>query len=550
MYSVNARWKNGETLTAEKFNTRIEDNLQWLRNRNYKNVVIRNGASDLTLSTLATWRAISPSALYVDIETQGSDVMITLNCGVANAGVNGITYMDFFVKPKDKTGFFLSSLTATPLTTGLYTQQAGSSYNRCATYKFLWVDVPAEAYRITPYWYTTVGASTLNITNTLVELSAEEYGKNHDIGSYDPPSQRWGTQEFTGLLQQERMDGVINRNLDYLYRKPIVVSTLRNSTDITFTTTPTLIHTLNAPTQFGGGHGADEDYLMMVYFQGVVSNTNTVGDVVFDVRVSIGVGSFIYFSSGTSTPSGRGVAVMRSLTANHEAHLSFCAVLDFTDISFSDPFIDIRVEAYATSGTATVHLAGTTSQAWWEVYGKGQTNRNQWAGSKVWKAGGNVVEGNVDTHIVGKLTYLNEKNVSYNRYEAGVGNITTTATTFTATGIFTSLLTEGNDILTRINLVQFESNVANRIVYLDILVDDSYYLSSLTATPLTDGLCAMQQNGSLPVNMYLENILTDIDAGWHKFEIYFKSSNADATVTLWTANVPALLLVEEYCLTN
>lgn len=175
-FSVNPKWHNGEYFSADKFMTRIEDNLQWLRNRNIKRLIIRNGVSDLTQATLLTWQACSDTVLYVDIETQGCDLMVSLKCGVHNTGANGKTLLDFFVRPLNKTGFFLSSLTATPLATGLFTEQMGTSYVRTRTYKFLWSHVAAGNYRITPYWQAVTGTNSMNLTNTVTELCAEEYG--------------------------------------------------------------------------------------------------------------------------------------------------------------------------------------------------------------------------------------------------------------------------------------------------------------------------------------------------------------------------------------
>lgn len=177
VYTLNQNWRNGEQLTAEKFNTRIEDNLQWLRNRNINSLIIRNGVTDITQTVAGTWFPISASVLYNTIETRGGDILITFTAGFANAAVNARFYGDFFIKPANYAGFFASSLTATPLATGCFGHQTGSGFVIRKTYRFLLTNPPANSYRITPYWQSSSGTVTMNVTNTIVELTSEEYGE-------------------------------------------------------------------------------------------------------------------------------------------------------------------------------------------------------------------------------------------------------------------------------------------------------------------------------------------------------------------------------------
>lgn len=169
-------WRDGEQLTTEKFNNRIEGNIQWLYSKNIQSVIIRNGVSDPSAGTGLNWVAISQSVLYVDITTLGNDLLINFLAGISNTGVQGKTLLDIYVLPKNRDPFFLSSLTATPLATGLWSHQLGSSLTTKRSFTFLWTNVPANGYRLVPYWRAITGTNSLNLTNTITQFVVQEYG--------------------------------------------------------------------------------------------------------------------------------------------------------------------------------------------------------------------------------------------------------------------------------------------------------------------------------------------------------------------------------------
>jgi hypothetical protein len=116
-------------------------------------------------------------------------------------------------------------------------------------------------------------------------------------------------------------------------------------------------------------------------------------------------------------------------------------------------------------------------------------------------------------------------------------------------GLFkVELETFGNDVLIRFQARHFTQSITNRLTYFDILVDGEYYLSSLTATPLTDGIYNFQYNVTQPRMAYIEALVTDLEAGIHTFEPYFKTSNADSAALVGLA-CPLIMMAEEYCLT-
>lgn len=178
MFNRIREWVDGEKLTALKFNEQIDQNIEWIRKRNISVVTVRNGISDWSQTTLDTWQAIDPTVLFVEITTrgEGGNLLITANLNITNAGVTGGTLLDFFIQPHGEGGFYLSSLTTTPLTDGLFEEEFGSGYSQRKSYQFLWLNTPANSYKITVYWLAKIGTNSLNYTNTVNQLIAEEYG--------------------------------------------------------------------------------------------------------------------------------------------------------------------------------------------------------------------------------------------------------------------------------------------------------------------------------------------------------------------------------------
>lgn len=364
---------------------------------------------------------------------------------------------------------------------------------------------------------------------------------------------QWNGTPNIPLLNEEQMDANINARFEYLYEKPLLQYFRRDGTDIILGAAATDIATL------GGVNYDFTNANIAFWLQGTVSGNNAGGDVYFDIRVQAPVTHTLqfYVSSGTLTPLARGIASYRPIVVNHEYQISMYTIAPISFPPFSDD-VEFVLEAYCTVGVGTIHLAGTTFQWVVEHYGKsrypdtGEVDAAysvDWAGSKTWRAGENITEGALNLHIENKMKWLYGKNVNFVR-KSGT-SYSTTSTTFVPVGaedIKTYLVTEGNDIMVRLCLTPFPNGLASRLCYFDILVDDSYYISSLTATPLTDGLANYQSNVGFPHTISIEALLTEMDAGLHTFVLYYKTSAADTPASV-AANTPTLLMVEEYCLT-
>src|SRR5215207_2753643 len=138
-------WIAGENLTSANFNEQLQQNMLYLLNKNIRTVEIRNGISDPTTST-TTWMPVDPLVQYVDIQTYGGDVMIKANISHYRSLALGYNLFDVLITDSKQIKFYLSSLTNTPLTDGLWREQLGSSYVRKRSYSTLWENVPAGEY--------------------------------------------------------------------------------------------------------------------------------------------------------------------------------------------------------------------------------------------------------------------------------------------------------------------------------------------------------------------------------------------------------------------
>lgn len=349
-------------------------------------------------------------------------------------------------------------------------------------------------------------------------------------------------------LNQESMNKVLFYNMEFLYEKPLRQVVLRDEADITFTTTPVdIAHITHGSTaemeQFQGEWFST--------FQGVVSNSNNTGDIVFDIRVENAVGTILYYvSSGTTTPRPRGIASVRDLVANLEVQFNFWA---FSDTNSTNP-LHWYLQVFSSSGTGTLHLAGAVAQWTIEAFGGASSqSRNQriWNKTKDWVSGENITEGKLQQHVKDKVEWLHDKNYDVMIDRDGVSHNTTSVTFVPVDEKYVlNLKTNGGDVMLRFSCSQYTNSVASRINYLDVKIDDDYFLSSLTSTPLSDGIWNYGSNPIFPQGIAFEILIPNLEAGWHKFELYFKTSNADSAMSIFTLNSPAFFMVEEYCLTG
>lgn len=170
-------WYVGEKLTHTDFNEQVDQNLDWLHKRNISQVTVRNGVSDFS-AVVNTSAIIMPTILYTDITTNGGDLLITANLSMANAGVSGYNYIHPIARRHgDDDYFFLVSQGRTVPSVAGFTRVRGSGYVARMTLRFHWSGVEPATYRVGLFWHVTIGTATINLTNTVNQLTVEEYAK-------------------------------------------------------------------------------------------------------------------------------------------------------------------------------------------------------------------------------------------------------------------------------------------------------------------------------------------------------------------------------------
>lgn len=170
-------WVAGEELTDEEFNVYIRDNFTHLKNGNIAMVEIRDGISDYSIPSTATWHILFPSVFKLLIATSGRDLHIEANFDMYSTNNGVIPSYDFRITPLDNTGvFWVSSGTGTPSNRGIatYTSQANHSISN----SFGWVQrgLPAGGYIVHMGFKVSSGNLSINLTNHVNQFMAREAG--------------------------------------------------------------------------------------------------------------------------------------------------------------------------------------------------------------------------------------------------------------------------------------------------------------------------------------------------------------------------------------
>lgn len=164
------QWASGEALTATKFNQQIKENMTHLREKNYGVATLR-GNTDLLYNGASL--ALITNALNVSIVTTGNDIKLTfMGTLYNNSGVTHLERLDV----KVNNNWFISSLTSTPLSDAWLTLRSTNTIYTPIYAEFLLTDMPAGSYLFQPYWSSSSGNMGLNLTNTICQFKAEEYG--------------------------------------------------------------------------------------------------------------------------------------------------------------------------------------------------------------------------------------------------------------------------------------------------------------------------------------------------------------------------------------
>lgn len=334
-----------------------------------------------------------------------------------------------------------------------------------------------------------------------------------------------------GLVRQTRMNQQIKANMEYLHQKNLAKIEVRDGTNSTATNPlGSITHTTN------GGNIA-------LRFKGLCFGS-VASTIVFDVEITLGGGGgTLYASTDTATPATFGVVRYRIPAVNYNINAGFFVIA--TNIPAGTHTYTLTMTT--TAGTATLQLADHLTQFIVEDYGQGATNVYQWDAPKSWTSGENLTKGKLDQYVKNRQELLYDKNYVYHKEVLGAV-ISTTSVSFVNTGLKVELLTEGNDVNLTLLLAMYNS-AASTLTYLDVLVDDDYYLSSLNGTPLSDGIYNRTCQINFVRTAFNQYLITDLAAGWHKFEVYYKTSNAAGAAVISSDNT-ILIMAEEYCLTS
>lgn len=173
-----------------------------------------------------------------------------------------------------------------------------------------------------------------------------------------------------------------------------------------------------------------------------------------------------------------------------------------------------------------------------------------WNSPKNWRGGEVLTTSKLNKQLRNNLLRLHEKNyiIGGEGYTTNYVYGTNTFKELNSSIYKLRLKTIGGAIRLSFMATTYHSVSAGR-VYFDIKVDDDYFVSSLTPTALTDGLWRRQSLTNTPMTNTYEHILSDLEAGWHDFEIWWKANTANGVV--WAESSVVQFMVEEYgLLTN
>lgn len=174
-----------------------------------------------------------------------------------------------------------------------------------------------------------------------------------------------------------------------------------------------------------------------------------------------------------------------------------------------------------------------------------------WTDPKTWIEGEKVSANELTQQVSDNITWLFERNIDVAQV-SGISDYTTgSSTTWETLGALRCTLNKATDA----SLIKatFSASAYNTVnggyTYFDILIDNSYYASSLTSTPLTEGLRGFRQNGSSYVNsVAFEFYIRDVLKGVHEFRMVWYSSNTGGNVNV--TNSIAQFSIEEYGVAN
>lgn len=341
-----------------------------------------------------------------------------------------------------------------------------------------------------------------------------------------------------GLLKSTHLNQQVKENLVYLHERNLAIIEKVDEADT------------SAANPLGSVDLTTTGNDVIMWLKGQFVKSDAAADIYFDVQIDLDGGGTIFASTHTGSGSPRGLWYNRSGTTPVQS-VDFFTVVPASAIPAGTHTFTLTMAA--STGTATLILNNTVNQFIVQEWGIGQTNQEQWGVKKDWRAGENVTKGKLDTALVNKMRRLKNRNYVY-RKEVLAANLTTASTSFVILNAAhdwkISILTEGNDVRLTLCVALFTTVTNGTVTYMDVLVDDDYYVSSLTNTPLSDGIINVTTNANAPRCFCFDLLVRNLDAGWHTFELYFKTGVGASPAAVGGVNIPTLFVAEEYCLTS
>jgi hypothetical protein len=144
-----------------------------------------------------------------------------------------------------------------------------------------------------------------------------------------------------------------------------------------------------------------------------------------------------------------------------------------------------------------------------------------WLNPKNWKAGEALLPAKLNVYIGAQNDFLRYRNRVTATDATGFAPASTTLTAL-AENVFRILfeVKQGEDLLVTLDLFATINAITNS-VWVDIFIDDTYYLSSGTATPLTRGIAQLLPNeAAMKQNFKIRKLITGLTAGAHSFSLH------------------------------
>jgi hypothetical protein len=165
-------WLEGEKLKADEVNEQVRDNLIWLFEKNY-DIVQVTGVSDY--QTTSTSAAVVAAALQLQLSKAVDETVLRFGMTLSAYNSSASAFITFDIRMDSN--IYLSSGTTTPATNGLVRYQQDTASIGSQITMDAWVDnVDSGLHIFELVWWVSAGTGTINVTNTIAQVSVEEYG--------------------------------------------------------------------------------------------------------------------------------------------------------------------------------------------------------------------------------------------------------------------------------------------------------------------------------------------------------------------------------------